>query len=253
MKKAINPLADGGKKRKENKMTVKGFVGAGFKIVIALVVIAFLGLKSLDFFYFVTPADQFYYAYLGFGLTGGGVIAYLVIFLWDANTPLKKSIAISMLAFCVLGELASAGFGLQINAWRAGGYALAESDFNSMILVIQLLGFVHAMALIGYVAGDPIMTAFGDHDGDGVINALDPDYKPVQTLKQNKGSILGGLFKKSPAIIQNNAQVGKTPQIRMDNFTPDQLMELARHAQEIEARNAVGQGSANGNGQHINP
>jgi hypothetical protein len=167
-------------------MSVKKFIGSGFKIVIAFVVIAFLGLRSLDFFYFVTPADQFYYAYLGFGLTGGGVIAYLIIFLWDADTPLKKSISIAMLAFCVVGELASAGFGLQINAWRSAGYQMANEDFKAMILVIQLLGFVHAAALIGYVAGDPIMQAFGDEDGDGTPNFLDADYKPAP--KQNKGS-----------------------------------------------------------------
>lgn len=214
--------------------TVKGFVGAGFKIVIALVVIAFLGLKSLDFFYFVTPTDQWYYAYLGFGLTGGGVIAYMVIFLWDANTALKKAIAIIMLAFCVIGELASAGFGLQINAWRAGGYALTESDFNSMILVIQLLGFVHAMALIGYVAGDPIMRAFGDDDGDGVINALDPDYKPATQPKQNKSSVLRFPWQKK-----------STPEpVRQFGLSADDIAGIVRAEM---AKTSVGQGT-NGNG-----
>lgn len=228
--------------------SVKGFVGAGFKVVIALVVILFLGLKSLDFFYFVTPADQWYYAYLGFGLTGGGVIAYLIIFLWDADTPLKKSIAISMLAFCVLGELASAGFGLQINAWKAGGYALTDADFNWMVIVIQILGFVHAGALIGYVAGDPIMEAFGDEDGDGTINALDPDYKPSK--KENKRSALRFPWQRknapAPAPVQNNAIVGQLPQIRMDNFSQDQLLEIAKHIAAISAANQAH--PANGNG-----
>jgi hypothetical protein len=173
-------------------LNVKKYIGAFFKFVIAAVVMAFLGLKSLDFFYFVTPADQFYYAYLGFGLTGGGVIAYLVIFLWDAETALKKTIAISMLAFCVIGELATAGFGLQINAWKSGGFHLTDSDFNSMILVIQLLGFVHAAALIGYVAGDQIMWAFQDDDGDHIPNELDPvDNRTGQPTRKPKFSFFG--------------------------------------------------------------
>jgi hypothetical protein len=227
-------------------MSVKKFVGAGFKIVIALVVILFLGLKSLDFFYFVTPADQWYYAYLGFGLTGGGVIAYLIIFLWDADTSLKKSVAITMLAFCVLGELASAGFGLQINAWQAGGYQLAESDFNSMILVIQILGFVHAMALIAYVAGDPIGRAFGDDDGDGIINAVDPDYRPA-VKEQNKRSALRFPWQKPATVVKDDSEA----HIDMKGFTRGEMVEIAKYMQEVKARNLAAQ--ANGNGHTSDP
>jgi hypothetical protein len=167
---------------KLKKLNVKKLIGAGIKVVIALVVLAFLGLKSLDFFFFTTPADQWYYAYLGFGLTGGGVIAYLIIFLWDADTSLRKAIAITMLAVCLLGELATAGFGLKVDAWQKGGFQLADSDFESMIFVVQLLGFAHALALLGYVAGDRLAEAFGDEDGDGIPNYRDVDYK------QNKSS-----------------------------------------------------------------
>jgi hypothetical protein len=226
-------------------MNVKHYVGAGFKVIIALIVILFLGLKSLDFFYFVTPADQWYYAYLGFGLTGGGVIAYLIIFLWDADSALKKSIAISMLIFCVLGELASAGFGLQINAWKAGGYGLKESDFNSMILVIQLLGFVHAMALIGYVAGDPIRLAFGDEDGDGIPNMIDPDYKPAP--KQNKSSSLRFPWSRKPVV--NQSVVGQ-PRFDISNLSQEQMMEIIKHAQELQAYNDA-QAAKNGNGKVV--
>jgi hypothetical protein len=228
-------------------MTVKGYVGAGFKIVIALVVIAFLGLKSLDFFYFVTPADEFYYAYLGFGLTGGGVIAYLVIFLWDATTALKKAVAIGMLLFCVLGELVTAGFGLQINAWKAGGYQLTPEQFRFMVLAIQVLGFAHAAALILYVAGDPIIWAFQDEDGDGTPNALDP--VDNRTGEATKGPSILSLFRKkktAPAVVQNNSVVGQLPQIRMDNFSQEQLLEIAKHIAAISAANQAH--PVNGNG-----
>ncbi len=158
-------------------MKIKKYIGAAIKIVIAAVVIAFLGLKSLDFFTFTTPADQWFYAYLGFGLTGGGVIAYLLIFMWDADTDLKKTVAMVMLAICIIGELTTAGFGLQIDAWEKIGYQPNDSDFEAMVLAVQLLGFAHAAALVIYTAGDAIGKAFGDEDKDGTPNFLDPDYK----------------------------------------------------------------------------
>ena len=167
-------------------MTVKKYIGAGIKILIAAVVISFLGLKSLDFFLFTTPADQWFYAYLGFGLTGGGVIAYLFVFMWDADTDLKKTVAIVMLGVCVIGELATAGFGLQIDAWEKIGYQPSDSDFDAMVLAVQLLGFAHAAALITYTAGDAIGTALSDHDKDGIPNIIDPDYKKGKQKPQNQ-------------------------------------------------------------------
>ena len=158
-------------------MTVKQLIGSGIKITIAIVVLIFLGMKSLDFFYFTTPQEEYYYAWLGFGLTGGGLIAYLLIFMWDANTNLIKTVSIVMLAVCLLGKLATAGFGLQIDAWQKGGYELAQEDFDMMVRAVQLLGFAHALALLAYVAGDKLAEAFGDHDGDGIPNFADKDFK----------------------------------------------------------------------------
>jgi hypothetical protein len=154
-------------------MTVKKFIATGFKFAIAAAVLLFLGLESLNFFQYTAPADQPYYAYLGFGLTSGGVIAYMLIFLWDADTPLKKSIAIIMLVVCLAGELATAGFGMKINAWLKNGYTLTQEAFDTMILFVQVLGVAHGLALIGYFAGDQIIHAFKDDDGDGVPNAFD--------------------------------------------------------------------------------
>jgi hypothetical protein len=163
------------------KTTVKKLLGGIVKVIIGVIVLAFLGMKSIDFFLFTTPDDQWYYAWLGFGLTGGGVIGYLLIFMWDADSALKKTIAIIMLAVCVLGELATAGFGLQVDAWQKAGYVLQESDFRSMVFVVQLLGFIHALALIGYTAGDQIGRAFADDDGDGIPNIIDRKDNRVKT------------------------------------------------------------------------
>ena len=158
------------------KTTVKKLIAGGVKIVMASVVLLFLGLRSLDFFRFVTPPEQWYMAYLGFGLTGGAMIAYLIIFLWDADTELKKAVALVMIAVCLVGELLTAGFGLQIEAFSNGGFQLAESDFKFMVIAIQILGLFHGLALFAYLAGDKVAEAFGDADGDGIPNYRDRDY-----------------------------------------------------------------------------
>lgn len=131
-----------------------------FKVLIALAVSAFLALHSLNFFEFVFPPEQFYYAYLGFALTGGAVVAYLVILKWGSHSSMNKSVSIVMLAVSVIAELVTAGFGMQVEAWKGLGYQMTNEDLSSMILVIQGLGLAHALALILQVAGDDIFASF---------------------------------------------------------------------------------------------
>lgn len=154
-------------------MTVKKFLATGFKFLIAAAVLVFLGAESLNFFTYTTPKDQPYLAYLGFGLTSIAFIGYMIIFLWDADTPLKKSIALIMMVVCLFGELATAGFGMQINAWQKNGFTLTQDAFDTMIMFVRVLGMAHGIALVGYFAGEQIISAFKDDDGDGVPNAFD--------------------------------------------------------------------------------
>ena len=164
-------------------MTVKRLFGFAAKIIVSVVVLAFLGLHSLNFFQFTFPPEQWYYSYLGFGLTSGGVILYLVMFMTESDTVLKRFIAITMLAVSLIGELATAGFGMQIESWRTAGYALTESDFQFMIIGVQILSLCHGLAMVAYFAGDKIVAAFADDDKDGIPNAFDKDYRPKSAPK----------------------------------------------------------------------
>ena len=164
-------------------MTVKRLFGFAAKIIVSVTVLAFLGLHSLNFFQFTFPPEQWYYSYLGFGLTSGGVILYLVMFMTESDTVLKRFIAITMLAVSLIGELATAGFGMQIESWRTAGYALTESDFQFMIIGVQILSLCHGLAMVAYFAGDKIFTAFADDDKDGIPNAFDKDYRPKSAPK----------------------------------------------------------------------
>lgn len=159
-------------------MTVKRLFGFTAKIIVSAVVLAFLGLHSLNFFQFTFPPEQWFYSYLGFGLTSGGVILYLVMFMTESDTVLKRFIAITMLAVSLFGELATAGFGMQIESWKSAGFTLTESDFQFMIIGVQILSLCHGLAMVAYFAGDKIMVAFADDDKDGIPNVFDKDYRP---------------------------------------------------------------------------
>lgn len=177
-------------------MKAKKMLSGALKFALVAIVAAFLALHSINLFKWVFPADQQFYAWLGFGLTGLGAIVYLVMFLWDGTTVLQKSVSLGMSIICSIGEVLAAIFGMMIESWKKAGFTLTESDFNSMLLVIGILSIAHFIALIAYFAGDKVAELFADQDGDGIPNYRDRDYKPkqqprqayAQTVQQNTGT-----------------------------------------------------------------
>ena len=143
------------------RITVGQFFGYTCLYGIAGMVLAFLGMHSLNFFQFTFPGDQQLYAYLGFGMTGGAFIGYIVIFKTLANTEMKKYVSISMIALCLIGELATAGFGMQLAGYKEAGLTFTAEDIDMMIWAIRLLGVVHGIALVLEFVGDDILKAFG--------------------------------------------------------------------------------------------
>jgi len=135
------------------------FAGAG-KTVIILVVLASLGLHTLNFFAWTFPEAQAIYRPLGFGLTGGAFIVYVLVFKYGAKTDLKRFVALSMIIICGLGELAAAGFGMQIEAYTNAGIQLTAKSIDLMIWAIRILGGIHAVALVLDFIGDDIGEAW---------------------------------------------------------------------------------------------
>jgi hypothetical protein len=156
------------------RLTIKKIFALLFKIILAVVVLAFLGYESFYFFVFIFPDEQWYMAVTGFGLTSGAMIVYLYLFLNDADTVIRKTVALIMMFVGIVGELATAGFGMQMEAWERVGLTLGQQDIDLMILVVRILMFGHGVALVAYIAGDRIKQAFQDDDGDGIPNVLDP-------------------------------------------------------------------------------
>jgi hypothetical protein len=161
---------------KKNK-NMKQWIALLLKIALGAVVIVFLASESLIFFGFVFPADKWYLSYTGLGLTMGTALVYMYLLLNDADTPFKRVIALFMMGVGVAGELAAAGFGMQVEAWDKIGYIMTTEDIDLMVLVIRILMGVQGVALLAYFAGDQVVDMFADEDGDGIPNAFDRDYK----------------------------------------------------------------------------
>jgi hypothetical protein len=219
------------------EMSAAKWFGLFLKIVLAGVVAVFVGSESLAFFNFIFPADKFYLAYTGFGLTMGAFLVYLYLLLKDAETALQRVIALLMMVVGLVGELATAGFGMLIEGWTKLGWQPAQSEYEFMILVIRIAVGIHGVSLVMYWFGDTIIELMGDHDNDGTPNFADPDYK-----KQNKGSTFRWPWQKKqepvPALLPEP--------VRQFSLSAEELAEIVRA--EI-AKAAIGQGvPVNGNG-----
>ncbi len=153
----------------------------GAKGIVALVVAAYLGIQSLNFFQFTFPAKQQIYSYMGFGLTGGGLLAYILILKFGAKSSVERITSVVMIVICLVGELATAGFGMQVEAFRTMGIALTESELVTMIWIIRGLAFFHAFALIVMLVGEEFVSAFGKDGGAASVQSSNPISFPIRS------------------------------------------------------------------------
>ena len=138
--------------------------------VLAIGVMVFLGKHSLNFFLATFGAGDAVYAWLGLLLTSGGAVIWLYIFLNLADTTIRKAVTLIMMIVALVGEFATASFDM----WLHGsGVVLAPEDIRTMTTVVGALGLFAGLALVIYAAGDAIVEAFSDSDGDGIPNIID--------------------------------------------------------------------------------
>ena len=145
----------------------------------------FLGSHSLNFFQFTFTSADAIYSWLGLLLTSVGAVFWLGIFLWNADTTLRKAIALIMMVVSLAGEMVTAVFDMQNAAVYASGFQFLPEEIKTMTEVIGYLGAFTGLMLIAYAAGDRIAEEFKDHDGDGVPNYRDPDYQRNKGGNQN--------------------------------------------------------------------
>jgi hypothetical protein len=160
-----------------------GYVAIG---TITLGVLLFLGSHSLNFFQFTFTEDDAIYSWLGLLLTSGGVIGWLVVFEVLAKGAIQKGIALIMMVVGLLGEMATAVFDMRYAA-AYDTFTFTDAELGQMTLLIGILGAVTGLCLIAFFAGDHIIKAFGDDDGDGIPNWRDT--KDNRVYAQNSTSV----------------------------------------------------------------
>ncbi len=184
-------------------MTMAKWIGLALKIVLAVMVAALLGSETMNFANFITPPDNWYLAYTIFGLTMGAFVVYLYLLLKDAETSLQKTIALIMTGVGLIGELATAGFGMQIEGWKKLGWTLAPADYEFMILAIRIIMLIHGLALMLYWFGDRIFEIIEEASGKDI---------------NRDGKIGSGKNKSSNNKQRQQNQPSQTPQHSLDEF-----------------------------------
>lgn len=180
-------------------ITLGAIFAIGFKIAVAIVVLLFLGIHSLTFFQKTFTGQNEIYAYLGFGLTAGGLIAYAIAFKWHKGTKLQQAVSITMIAVCAFGELVTAGFGIQLEILQP-----TADDIRNMILAVQVLAFLHAVGLVLDFIGEEIVQAF-QQPADAPIPvpadspfALKEQNIPTPTIDKDKSTQTDDPFRGQP-------------------------------------------------------
>lgn len=138
-------------------MTFPKFLSGAFKVLLASLVIAFMGIHSYNFFTFTFSDKLQYFAWLGFGLTSVAVIGYLVIFKVGDGSDVQNGIAFIMMIVSLVGEVFTAGFGMQIESMGNAGIVLTKQEFQIMVYFVQGLGLTHGIALVLYFTFDQIV------------------------------------------------------------------------------------------------
>jgi hypothetical protein len=169
--------------------TPKKLLSSLSKFGIIAAVLAFMGLHSYNFFDMIFPQEQEFYKFLGFALTSGGVVAYAIILLQNRDPITKKStltnieafVAVAMMFISLFGELMTAIFGMEIEAYGYNNIQFSQTELNNMIYAVGALGFAHGLAAVAYVLGDTIVDIFQrDENNNGVPDILERKQKPRQ-------------------------------------------------------------------------
>jgi len=138
----------------------KNLIAGAMKAALILAVAVFTGLLSYGFWSWTFPTELWYYAILGFGLTGGGAIVYLIELVWGNNSDLRKTITLIMMVVCMAGEILTAGYGIKLEILTRTAVTPTAADFRFMTTAVQVLILLHFVALIAYFAGDTIIEMF---------------------------------------------------------------------------------------------
>lgn len=133
---------------------------------LAVAMLLYLGMHSLNFFQWTFKGDQEIFSYLGLFTTSIGVLIWLAILKWKANDPFEKVVALIMLLVALIGEFLVAGFDMYLNISDASGaVAFTADEVRTMAYVIAGLALLNGLALVATYSFDVVIEMFASSFG----------------------------------------------------------------------------------------
>jgi hypothetical protein len=137
---------------------MKGFHMRGYSIAEVLggfakwsaiiVVFGFSITLSYMFFLSITPPDKSWFTYTGLGLTEGGFVLWMAVFMLTRHDPVHKAIALVMACACAFTSLAVAGY--EFYVLLSSEFALAHNALviQAISILLEIMFGAHITAFI---------------------------------------------------------------------------------------------------------
>jgi hypothetical protein len=131
-------------------------IGTFVATALGFALLVYSATRSLDFIGLTLPADRQILAYFGLAALDGGVIAWLLAYLYGSRGGWQRAISILMLIIDVAGAIAMFTLDTLYNAGKAGMTKALTPD-ELQIAVIALSGIIglNIVATIAHHATDP--------------------------------------------------------------------------------------------------
>jgi len=124
--------------------------------VISGALLAYAASRSLDFITATLPADQQMIGYLGLAATSGGMIAWLLVFLYKAEGLGQKITAGVMVVVDMIGEFALFSFDSLYRTGQAGmTAALSPDEIRLVVIALSGLIAINILATVAFHLLDP--------------------------------------------------------------------------------------------------
>lgn len=172
------------------KYGMSHYIGGFFKAFAIFAVFALSAGLSYLFFMTIAPPGKPLFAYGAMGLTEGGFVLWLAVFLLMIHEPFSKSCALLMVGACAIASFVVAGTELHILFSTADGIAGNADLYNFVQIVLEIMFGMHLLVAIvevlhGYFSKPG--NSFFSNDGN-----LIPTYS-VEELEQMQNTITGYL------------------------------------------------------------
>jgi len=131
-------------------------IGSLLITLLGLALLVYSAARSLDFISLTLPDDRKILAYFGLAALDGGLVAWLLAYLYGSRGWQRAMIALLMILVDLLGAVAMFTADTLLNAGRAGlGAGLAPETTNAAIMALSGIIAINIAATIAHHLTDP--------------------------------------------------------------------------------------------------